>query len=222
MTLLNERSLNKAPEDRRAEIMSVARLLFSERGYEGTSMRDIASVLGVSVASLYVHIAAKEDLLWEIVLRASDDFMARARAVADAEPDPRKRLHRLIEQHIRYVTDNLDVAAVLHDEWRALSPARRHEIGQRRRAYEDLFADAIADGARTGVFEVDDVKLATLLVLSAANWTYKWYRDGGRLSSTEVSDRFDALLGRAFRPVAPGRPLSGAPRKKPPKRRESL
>jgi TetR/AcrR family transcriptional regulator, cholesterol catabolism regulator len=174
---------------RREQILEVAARLFSERGYHGTSMRDIAEATGVLAGSLYAHIASKEDLLYDVVRRAADQFIGRLEEVAAADVPPAERLRLAMRAHVAVLAGSLDAAWVFHHEWRALSPTRREEVRALRRRYEDLWDGVVRDldGGR-------DSRFARLLVLSAANWTYTWYRPDGPLTPDEVADRFTDLL----------------------------
>lgn len=68
--------------DRKEQIFSTARALFSERGYPATTVRDIARELNMQVGSLYAHINSKEDVLWQIVDGAAEQFLAAVEPVA--------------------------------------------------------------------------------------------------------------------------------------------
>jgi TetR/AcrR family transcriptional regulator, cholesterol catabolism regulator len=174
---------------RREQILEVAARLFSERGYHGTSMRDIAEATGLLAGSLYAHIASKEDLLDDVVRRAADQFIGRVEEVVSAQVPPADRLRLAMRAHVAVLAENLDAAWVFHHEWRALSPPRRQQVRALRRRYEELWDRVVRDldgGA--------DPRFARLLVLSAANWTYTWYRPDGPLSPDEVADRFTELL----------------------------
>ncbi|MHB8575210.1 MAG: TetR/AcrR family transcriptional regulator [Dehalococcoidia bacterium] len=172
--------------------------LFAERGYHATSMRDIAAELDLQGGSLYAHTASKEDLLWQAVSRAADEFVRRAAEATAAEPDPIPRLHRLVLSHVDYMTAARDNAIVFHHEWRFLSPERRERVAGRRREYEAYFRQAIEDGARTGAFRVSDPKVATLAVLSLVNWLYQWYRPEGVLSPAEIGGQLNGLVDGAL------------------------
>jgi AcrR family transcriptional regulator len=174
---------------RREQILEVAARLLSARGYHGTSKRDIAEATGLLAGSLYAHIASKEDLLDDVVRRAADQFIGRVEEVVSAQVPPADRLRLAMRAHVAVLAENLDAAWVFHHEWRALSPPRRQQVRALRRRYEELWDRVVRDldgGA--------DPRFARLLVLSAANWTYTWYRPDGPLSPDEVADRFTELL----------------------------
>lgn len=203
-------------ETRRQQIESAASVLFRERGYAATSVRDIAQVLNLQGASLYAHVASKEDLLWSIVERAADRFEAAvAPSAAAAAPAP-QRLRAMTRAHIGVVTDDLGNAVSFLDEWRFLSAERRTAVAARRRAYERRFRRVIAQGVEGGDFASDtDPRLAATWMLSALNGIAVWYQPHGELSPEAIADRYaDLFLGGLTGPAdpPPDRPRLDPPR----------
>ncbi|HET7703111.1 MAG TPA: TetR/AcrR family transcriptional regulator [Candidatus Limnocylindrales bacterium] len=185
---------------RRREIDDVASELFHEHGYAATSVRDIAKVLKIQGASLYAHVASKEDLLWAIVDRAAGDF-ERAADAALAEvltADPVERLAALVEAHVEVVTADPERSSVFVTEWRHLSPERRAAIAERRDAYEARFRDTIAEGAAVGAFRATDPAIAATFVLTALNGIATWYRPDGRLGPDRIADHYVELALRSL------------------------
>jgi AcrR family transcriptional regulator len=174
---------------RRELILDQAARLFGRRGYHATSMRDIGAATGLLAGSLYAHIASKEDLLYGVVVQAAHQFLGRLEAIRAEELPPEGWLRAAIRAHVSVVADNLDASWVFHHEWKALSGERRDEVRRLRRRYERLWDEIIR-----GLPGAADPRFARLLVLSAANWTYTWYRPEGPLSPEEVADRFTDLL----------------------------
>jgi AcrR family transcriptional regulator len=174
---------------RREQILDEAARLFSERGYHATSMRDIGEATGMLAGSLYAHIASKEDLLYQIVLEAAHQFLGSLEALRAEVLAPGERLRRAMRAHVGVVAEGREHAQVFHHEWTALTGRRRAEVRRLRDRYERLWHEIVRElpGAT-------DPKFARLLVLSAANWTYTWYRPEGPLSPEEVADRFTDLL----------------------------
>ena len=174
---------------RRDQILEVAARLFSERGYHATSMRDIGEATGILAGSLYSHIQGKEDLLFGIVQRAADAFLSGLEAVLATEAPPEEKLRLAMRAHIEVVAGDPEAARVFHHEWRALSGRRRTEVRKLRRRYEEMWDGIVRELPGAG-----DPRAARLLVLSAANWTYTWYRPDGPMSPQQVADRFTDLL----------------------------
>src|SRR6476469_5143928 len=189
---------------RKEQIVQTAGSMFSRQGYHATTVRDIARELNMQGGSLYAHIDSKEDMLWEIVERAAAQFLAAAQPIAALPLPASARLRRLLAAHVDVVTRNLDNATVFFHEWRFLSPPRRARIGAQRDAYEALFRGVIQDGIDAGEFPDADARMGALLVLSAGNWLYQWYRPDGALSADAVAAQMADLLIAGLHCVRPG------------------
>lgn len=174
--------------------------LFREHGYAGTSIRDIARALSVQGASLYAHVASKEDVLWAIVDRAATRFEAAADEAerATAGRPATDRVAALVRAHAAVITADPGEASVFVHEWRALNPRRRKGIAERRDAYERRFRRVIKDGMGSGEFVLTDPAVAAAFVLSALNGLATWYRPDGRLTPDRIADHFVDLSVRAL------------------------
>jgi AcrR family transcriptional regulator len=185
---------------RRREIDEVASELFHANGYAATSVRDIARALDIQGASLYAHVASKEDVLWSIVDGAATAFESKAdEAVTETTTsDPVERLAALVEAHVDVVTADPQRASVFVTEWRHLSADRRAAIARRRDAYEARFRAVIDDGAAVGAFRPTDTALAATFILTALNGIATWYRPDGRLSADRIADHYVDLALRSL------------------------
>jgi AcrR family transcriptional regulator len=187
---------------RRREIEDVASSLFRERGYSGTSVRDIARALDIQGASLYAHVASKQDVLWAIVDRMATRFETAADAAieaADEEPDADAgtRLAALVRAHVGVITDDIERASVFVHEWRSLSAERRADISRRRDAYERRVRALIAEGSDAGIFAPVDPALAAAYLLTALNGVVAWYRPDGRLRPATLADAYAVFALRS-------------------------
>jgi len=186
---------------RRQAIEDVASDLFRERGYAGTSIRDIARALSVQGASLYAHVDSKEDVLWAIVDRAASRFEAAAddaeRDAASRRPgDPAEAVAALVRAHIQVLTADVDEAGVFVHEWRALGEMRRAAILARRDAYEARFRRPIEEGITVGAFAMTDPAIASTTLLTALNGVATWYDPDGRLPAARIADHLVDLALR--------------------------
>src|SRR6266496_3272241 len=177
---------------RRTELTRQAARLFAEKGYHGTSIGEIAEALGVQKASLYSHIASKQDLLYETMREGADAFHAALDAIPERLPAVEK-IRLALRGHLRVVAEQLDVATVFVQEWRYLDGPRRDEIVAERRRYEERIRALFREGRELSELRTDlDDSTAALLMLSAANWAYTWLQPG--VDTDELADRFYALL----------------------------
>src|SRR5262245_45971583 len=134
---------------RREELTRTAARLFAERGYHGTSLADLAEALGIQKASLYHHIASKEDLLWEVAESGATAFHGALDAVPDEAPATEK-IRLALRGHLAVVAAQLDAATVFTREWRALEGERRAVFLAERRRYEERIRDLFREGVETG------------------------------------------------------------------------
>jgi TetR/AcrR family transcriptional regulator, cholesterol catabolism regulator len=177
---------------RREELTRIAARLFAERGYQGTSLADLAAQLGVQKPSLYHHIASKEDLLWEVAWEGSEAFHEALDAVP-GNVSATERIRLALRGHLEVVAEQLDVATVFVREWRHLEGERRDRFVAERRRYEERIRDLFRDGVEGSELRTDlDVATAALLFLSAANWAYTWLRPDA--DTAALADRLFAAL----------------------------
>ena len=181
--------------ERREQILTIAGHLFSQRGYHATSMRELAKHLNLQGGSLYAHITSKEELLLEVVRQAAERFL---KVLEGLKGDPVAKLKGLVRGHLEVIAQELPRATVFFHEWKHLSPPLLEEAKALRRRYEEGVQAVIREGMEQGVFRVENLRLATLFVLSALNWTYQWYRPEGPLTLEELSEAYATLILRAL------------------------
>ena len=166
----------------RNDVVRTAGRLFAERGYHGTSMRDLAAELGLLGSSLYSHISSKEDLLVEVVERGAELFQSSADA-ALATPGPAaNRLKALVAGHVDVVLNHLDEVRTFLNEAGALDEEHRRRVLAARDRYEASFRAVLSD------MRVTDPKLAAIFLLSILNALERWYRPTGTLQRRELVD----------------------------------
>lgn len=198
---------------RKEELLKQAARVFSMRGFHGATVREIAERTGMLSGSLYAHVAAKEDLLLEIMVRAGRQFTAAVEPIAASPGPASERLRQALRAHLRVVADSIDEATVFLHEWKVLSPDRKERVTALRNAYEALWEQILHDGVRSGEFRPLDVKFARLMVLSVANWAYHWFQPDGPLSADAVADRFaDLILYGLVGAAGKGQGLAGQAR----------
>lgn len=187
---------------RRQSIDDAASVLFHAHGYAGTSVRDIARALDIQGASLYAHVASKQDLLWSIVERMTTRFEAAVDAVEAADPGAATLgsaayLAALVRAHVAVVTEDIGRASVFVHEWRALEGERREATVRRRDDYESRFRRAIERGVSDGTFRPVDPVGTAAYILTALNGLVTWYEPGGRLSVATIAEQYADLSLRA-------------------------
>ncbi len=161
-----------------------------QKGYEATSMNDIADAVGLTKAGIYHYIRGKEELLFEIMSYAMDmidqDVIEHARDIADAET----RLRTIIERHARRILEVGGAVTILLEEMWALTPAHRYIIRGRERAYFDLIRQTLEQLAIEGKLREVNPTVATFSLIGMVIWISRWYRKDGRLSPEQTLTDF--------------------------------
>jgi len=194
------RAFAPAPQTRRIEICRTAAQIFRDRGYDATSVSDIARALGITKAGLYHYFESKEALLLEITSygldRVRDEVILPARAVRD----PEARLRQMVTRHARIATQGRGAIAQLVDEVRALPPPVRKRVEERMRAYIDLVRETLVELRSAGRLRDVDPTVATFSVIGTIMWLPRWFRQNGRLSQDQVANQIaDIALGGLLR-----------------------
>jgi len=164
-------------------------LIFRDRGFDATSVSDVARALGLTKAGLYHHFESKEALLFEIIMfgfdKVRDEVIVPVRAIRD----PEERLRQLILRHARIITRGHGAVAHLNDEMRALPAAARKQIEQRMRVYFDLVRDTLGELHAAGRLQSVDRTVATFSLIGVILWLPRWFRQDGRLSQEQVAEQ---------------------------------
>jgi AcrR family transcriptional regulator len=176
-------------------MIEVAARMFHERGYDASSLQDIADELGILKGSLYHYIGSKDDLLWTIILRQHEAALALADRCRQLEGTPTERLTAFVKGYADSLkNDRVFVSIYLH-EINRLSKERRKFIVSERQAYTQFVVDLLAAGQETGEFRADlDPELSANVMLGLLNSAYRWYKPASRISPTRVVGECLAMI----------------------------
>jgi AcrR family transcriptional regulator len=197
--------------DHRQEILRTAARLFQQRGYDATSMNDVAAALKLSKGGLYHHFQSKDEILFEIMNHAMEITQERVINPVRGIADPDERLRALIRLHIEVVLSPRDreITVMLHEN-HPLPPALRKRINSRKKDYvhflENLMAE-VQDKSRkkdhsnlrqAGKNKVTP-RAAAFALLGMINWIYQWYKPEGDLQTQNLIPQFtDLIFGGIF------------------------
>ena len=196
--------------DSRQEILRTAARLFQQRGYDATSMNDVAAALKLSKGGLYHHFQSKDEILFEIMNHAMEITQERVLSPVRSIADPEERLRALIRLHIEVVLSPRDreITVMLHEN-HPLPPALRKRINSRKKDYihflENLMAEVQnqlhRDQAQPSHHAKGKVspRAAAFALLGMINWIYQWYKPEGELQAQNLIPQFtDLIFGGIF------------------------
>jgi AcrR family transcriptional regulator len=187
---------------RRIEILRRSAHLFLEKGFEITSLVDIAEAAGISKAGLYYHFSSKQDLLAAIINYGHEVLeLEFEKQLADCSTDE-EALHRLIYTYALIITreDDAAFANLAVEEMRSLLPADREQIANRKRAFLGRIRERLERLAAAGRLRDIDITTATQTLAGMVLWLPKWYRQTGRLSAQQMADLIAELAMHAVLP----------------------
>jgi AcrR family transcriptional regulator len=184
-----QRKLRRNNEsNRREELLRVSARLFREKGFDGTSIRDISSAAGMHSGSPFYHFKTKQDILVAVMEQGLAEGLRRLEDAIVEPATAERRLRRMIRAQLGTVLEEgNDFIPVLLYDWRSLTEANRRRIIALNDRYDALWQPVIDELKREGHMP-GDAQLVRLLVLGAVNWTGRWYRDGGRLSLDQIAE----------------------------------
>ena len=164
-----------SPETPRDRVRSAATRLFAERGFAGSSLRDLARAADMSLAGLYHHFDSKDKLLFEL---QSDAYERLKRPLADIPNDaePVTRLESLVLNHVRFFAGDITSMKVLSHEANALGGELGDRIRRIRRKYYNHFLGAVTELLRTLGRRDLDPRVTTMTLFGMINWIYTWYK----------------------------------------------
>jgi TetR/AcrR family transcriptional regulator, cholesterol catabolism regulator len=197
LTAVTRRRGRSVGENTADGIRQVALDLFYKQGFQATTLRHIASRVGIQVGSLYNHIESKGDLLFDIMETVMRDLLEDQRQVAQT-PDVVERMRLLVYHHVKFHGERAEEVFIGNSELRSLSRGQRARIVALRNEYEEMFQNELEDGIRQGKFLPVDVQITAYGILAMTTWVSAWYSPRGRLSLEDIAEIYTAMVLRGI------------------------
>ena len=156
-------------------LLSSAAREFAQRGYDRTSMRDLARVSGISLAGVYYYVQSKEELLFLIQSRNFEAVIAGMREALRGVSNPVERLQRFVDNHLDYFVTHMSEMKVLSREADALEGDFLQRVNDMKRQYTRVLMDVLADIEKTHGPAHASRRVAAYSLFGMMNWIYTWY-----------------------------------------------
>ncbi len=181
-------------------VLGAALDVFAEKGYHGTTTRQLADRSGLSVPGIYHHYKSKQDILLDLMMVIVDELIERSRfAVAEADDDPRSQFDALVSSMLLFHVYRRKGAIVSTSELRSLEPGNRRKYLERRDELQLMLDEIIDRGVSTGVFDTPYPGDAGRAIASMCAGVATWYRPEAPLSFDPLLDRYlsiaEAIVG---------------------------
>ncbi len=138
------RTMRERAKAQRADaLLEAAARLFAQHGFDGVSLEDLGTAVGITGPAVYRHFDSKRALLSAILIRASGDLLAGGRRVVASDRPPDRTLRELVEVHVDFAVRSADVIRVHDRDLASLSDPDRHAVRRLQREYVELWVDVL-------------------------------------------------------------------------------
>jgi AcrR family transcriptional regulator len=176
------------------EILRAAEMTFSERGYQATTLDDLAVAAKISRATFYSYFPSKEELLrrmYRQVIATTQDSLER---IAKEELPAQEKLRRIVRFLVSYLATHKPLMQVFFSELLRLPSTMGRSVLQANRDFCAVIEGVVEEGVRTGVFRSLHPKRFTYMLLGACNWMHRWYRPGGEWTPDLIAEEIIRIL----------------------------
>jgi AcrR family transcriptional regulator len=183
-------------ELQKARMLKAAAQCFNQKGYSGTSLRNVADVLGLTDAALYYYVRNKEELVYLCYVRAADlgrEALDRAEAEGENGMDIMLRYFRY---HIEMMVGDRGPIAIM-SEIPSLEPEHREDVLELSRRHSKNFESVLETGIRDGSILECNVRMTGNAIMGSINWIPKWYHGDPDLGRKLVAE-FPEILARGL------------------------
>jgi AcrR family transcriptional regulator len=194
MRELVARGLMTDPDSARGKVLQVAAHLFRHKGYERTTVRDLAAAAGIQSGSLFHHFRSKDEILSSVMEQTAIYNTELMRVALARTQDVRERVLALIRCELQSIMGGTGEAmAVMIYEWRSLSPQEQAKILVLREAYEQLWLQVLGEARDSGLLQ-GDVFVTRRFLTGALSWSTTWFRADGSMTLEQLADQALLLL----------------------------
>ncbi|MEL7059974.1 MAG: TetR/AcrR family transcriptional regulator [Acidobacteriota bacterium] len=166
-------------DDQRAiDIYRAASTIIRDKGFDATSMGDIAEAVDLTKGGLYYYIKGKAALLFAIMCFALGELEKRVSTPAEAISDPEQRLATLILGHLHLMLAESEAMVVLRDELEGLSPEHRAKIDARYGSFHQLLQETVTEVLDLRGRDDLDADIVTGTMLSLCEGVVRWAEPG--------------------------------------------
>lgn len=172
--------------------------VFAKRGYEQTSVQQLAAELGLATGALYHYFPGKEDLLIQICDELTRPLLELIDELAATPGSPPRQLRELVRIWVAHVAEHRDHVLVFQQVRHVVDHGEQWQGVRRDRKEFEARLDAALARVGTAELAMADRDLARYALLGMVNHTVQWYRPRGRLTPEQIADGYVDLV------LAPG------------------
>ncbi len=189
-----ESLLKNKKADKLDLILKEAAKLFKDKGFGGTSMRDLAEKVGMEAPSLYYHIGSKDEILEKICFDVACTYLSHLEELELSNEPYLDKMKSLIRLHVRMMISNGPEVSVTNHDWKYLSKEKLVEFKELRRLYENQLTTLIESGIDAGELAPVNATVAVFTLLSSLRWIEYWWKPQRGISAKELENSIITIL----------------------------
>jgi len=194
---------------KRDQMLTAAARCFNLKGYSGTSLKDVADILGLTDAALYYYVRSKEELVYLCYVRAADVGREAMQRAVDEGRDGLDTVRRYLRYHIEYMVGDRGPIAIM-SEIPSLKPEHRKEVLDLSRKHSAAFEALLQKGIADGSIGACDVRMTGNAIMGSLNWIPKWFH-GDTAIAAKIVEEFPRILSSGLAPASDRPPAPRTP-----------
>lgn len=187
-------AVKKTLKPKRELIIAGALKLFRTKGFDGTSMRELAGSVGMDAASMYYYIRSKDEILEEVCFRIANRYVSHLDDIESAAMVGADKVRALVSLHVRLVLEDATAVSVANHDWRCLTKKKLAAYKALRQKYESGFAAILRQAIENGEFRMVNTDVALYTLLSSLRWLEVWYKPERGITAEDLERDVITLL----------------------------
>ena len=181
-----------------AQILQAAADMFSQRGYQATTLDDIAVAAGISRAAFYYYFPSKDELLRRMYSQVVSSSRVAIERIAAEDLPAAEKLRRIVRHQVNYLAAHIPLVRVFFSEGFNLPSDTRRFVAEANRAFDQVIEQVLEEGVRQGELLPLHPKRVTFALIGMCNWMYLWYRPAGEWTPDTIAEDFIRLLESGY------------------------
>jgi len=173
---------------RKAAIIEKATDLFYKHGFVKASIRDIVKAVGIANSTVYIHFENKDEILYYIIEDIGSALLKEIRSGIEAHDDPIECLREMVFRQVCLIKKKRkEIKIYMEEQYQLPTVLRKRALKQHRQVY-DIYYNMLCKIKKKGLIQDIDETVMTFAIFAMMNWSYRWFKDKGRLSIEEVAE----------------------------------
>jgi AcrR family transcriptional regulator len=181
------------------KILVIASEIFAKKGYEATSVREIALKAGLNKATIYHYFSSKEEILFKIMDNAMEEALKNLEAILSEDSDALEKFENVLKFYSKYYVSKQAELSLLVNELNSLKHEYKTLLTEKEKKYVDLMKSVLYELKKKGVLKEElPITVIVFTFFSIIHYTVKWYKPSGKIKVDELSEYFVEIFTKGI------------------------